>query len=254
MNIKTTKTIVLVHGLGLGSWIFDEHYVPFFKSQGYEVVVVELPEHTSTSSQTARQQLSISRCVDHVKQQCSKITGDFVLIGMSLGGGICQHIASEKGAFANLKAVVLLSSVAPINGLIFSLRMCQRMAKSDPKVLSDFFCNVTNERLVFSSYSLKTLSQERVQSYVDKILPNFSLLEYEVFFQDLFKSPVEISLPMCVIGGEDDALFPPEVTRFIGSYYNVDTHILPELGHMIPIEPKNNNSLNIIEQFLREHF
>lgn len=253
MNIKIKKTIVLVHGLGLGRWIFDEHYVPFFKSKGYEVVVVDLPEHRLSSSKTARQRLSISRCVEHVKQQCSEIAGGFVLIGMSLGGGICQHIASSSGAPENLKAVVLLSSVAPINGLIFSLRMCQRMAKSDPNVLSDFFCNVTNERLVFAPYSLKTLSAKQITNYVDKILPNFSLLEYEVFFQDLFKSPVEISVPLCVIGGEGDALFPPEVTRFIGSYYNVDAHILPDLGHMIPIEPNNNNSLNLIEHFLLEH-
>ncbi|MBQ4813843.1 hypothetical protein A7985_22725 [Pseudoalteromonas luteoviolacea] len=252
MNNKKDKTIVLVHGLGLGAWIFEESYVPYFQSLGYEVKVVELPEHTPESSNLARQQVSVDYCVEHVKQECQSIKGDFVLVGMSLGGAICQHIASQKDVSDNLKGVVLLSSVPPVSGLIFSLRMCQRLAKSHQQVLCDFFSSKKNERLLFAPHSLERLPSEQVTEYLEKILSNFSLLQYEVFFQDLFKFPVKINVPLCVIGGEDDMLFQPEVNRFIGNYYGVKPHILPKLGHMIPIEPENNNSLQVIEQFLRE--
>jgi pimeloyl-ACP methyl ester carboxylesterase len=248
------ETLVLVHGLGLGGWVFNENYAPYFRAQGYKVIVINLPGHSANSDAHLRQHMPLQQCVNHVEEVINNLSDPFVLLGMSLGGGICQRIMAENESRQNLKGAVLLSSVSPVNSLVFTLRMCQKMAVKAPNILVDFFRNVTNKHLVFSDTTFKEISSKSIDQYISQIIPGFSLLEYEVFFQDLFKQAPKIDLPLRVIGGEDDALFPPEVTKFIGSYYNTTPYILPGLGHMIPIESNYMKSIEVIEPFLREVF
>ncbi|MFC3195096.1 alpha/beta hydrolase [Marinicella sediminis] len=248
------NNIILIHGLGLGDWVFNEQFVPYFQSQGYEVTLITLPGHSAQDDAGTRQHISLQRCIAHVKNTIKQITGPYVLIGMSMGGGICQHIMADAQGLEQLKGAILLSSVPPTNSLVFTLRMCQKMAVQSPDVLIDFFCNKTNQKLIFSPHSLTHMPAKTIDHFVNQIIPGFALLEYEVFFQDLFKKAPQINHPLMVIGGQEDALFPAEVTQFLASYYNTTPHILPDLGHMIPIETNYLHSLQVMEPFLHEVF
>ncbi|MET1256782.1 alpha/beta hydrolase [Aliikangiella maris] len=264
------QSIVFVHGLGLGPWLFEKHFQPFYAQQGLDVYLVELPQHFADSDKMLRQRVTLDNCIEKVKQAINEnIQQDFVLVGMSMGGAITQKLLSSQWHHPHLRGAVLLSSVPPVNNLLFTLRLCRQLALQKPSALIDFFSGQTNIDLMFSNQSIVQLGDQASALYQQRVLTGFSRLEYELFFQDLItvasqsdttSSDQRLSdkplsaTPLCVIGGEQDQLFPPDVTQFIANYYSVNATLLPELGHLIPIEPGYAAGIHAINTFLNEVF
>lgn len=249
------KSLVFIHGIGLGDWVFQENFVPYFESSGFTVHNVNLPAHEASSTSLERQKISLDYCVNFLDEFLTKeVNNSFVLVGMSMGGAICQRLLSRGYSNQNLKGLVLLSSVPPASNLPFTLRLCRNLALTKPELLVDFFSGKTNFELFFSPQSLEAMSTDKIKYYRDKVLTGFSRLEYEIFFQDLMRKPLKIDIPLKIIGGEDDLLFPPELMQFTASYYSQKAEILPGLGHMIPIEINYSKGIKAIEQFLKEVF
>ncbi len=247
------KSLVFVHGLGLGSWIFEEKYLSYYRQQGYQVHAVNLPSHYTSSTNLERQRVSLDTCVEFVERYIGEqVKYPFVIVGMSMGGAICQRILAKESAVGNMAGAVLMCSVPPTNSLTFTLRLCRKMAISNPDVLIDFFTEKTNPKLFFSTDTLKDLSQKKIQGYLERVLTGFSLLEYEVFFKDLIANPFELKIPIKIIGGEDDMLFPPEVIQFTAAYYSQEFEIIKGLGHMIPFETNYLAGIKSIDKFLNE--
>lgn len=247
------KSLVFIHGLGLGKWIYDEFFTEHFRACGFDVHVLELPGHTPDSSEAERHRVTLNTCVQYVEEYiAANIQSPFVMVGLSMGGAICQRILAKNYTHAYLRGVILLSSVPPENNLVFTLRLCGKLASSNPQVLIDFFNKKANLYLMFSPEALSTFSDEKKRAYLNKVLSGFSLLEYEIFFQNLVSTPFKTNVPIKIIGGEDDFLFPPEVSRFTASYYSKTAEILPGLGHLIPIEPNHLKGIQAIDAFLKE--
>lgn len=239
----------------MGEWVFQENFVPYYRSRGYEVHTFNLPGHADGTSEADRQKVTLDTCVRFVEQYLTtKLSSFYVIVGMSMGGAICQRLLAQGFDLRNLRGVALLSSVPPSNNLIFTLRLCRRLALNDPQALVEFFSDRVTPRLLFSSASLSSMPEEKTGSYLHKILKGFSRLEYEIFFQNLLAGTSKTDLPLKIIGGKDDMLFSPEVVQFTASYYSRQPEILPGLGHMIPVEPGYARGIQAIDSFLEEVF
>lgn len=250
-----SKSIVFIHGLGLGEWIFQEYFVPYYRSRGYEVHTFNLPGHTRQSSEAERQRVTLDACVHFVEAYLNaRLFQPYIIVGMSMGGAICQKLLEKRYSNENLRGMVLLSSVPPINNLMFTLRLCRKLALFNPEVLIDFFTEKANPLLMFSPETALRFSEERVGYYVSNVLKGFPRLEYALFFQDLVTNSFSIDIPLKIIGGKDDSLFPPEVVAFTASYYSQRADILPGLGHMIPIESNYLKAMQVMDSFLNEVF
>jgi pimeloyl-ACP methyl ester carboxylesterase len=249
------KALVFIHGIGLGEWIFQENFVPHYRAQGYEVHTFNLPGHAAQTSEAEKQRITLETCVHFVEQYLTaNLAVPYVLVGMSMGGAISQRLLARGSAGRNLRGLVLLSSVPPANNLVFTLRLCRKLALANPQVLVEFFSEKLNPQLMFSPETLSRFTRERTADYLGRILKGFSRLEFEIFFQDVLPATLTPGVPLKVIGGEDDMLFSPEVTRFIAAYYSGQAEILPGLGHMIPIEPNYRHGIQAIDSFLQEVF
>lgn len=249
------QSIVLIHGLGLGEWIFQEHFVPHYRSQGYDVHTFDLPGHAPHSTANERQRITLESCVRFVEEYLeANIPFPFVIVGMSMGGAICQKLLEKGYSNRNLRGIVLLSPVPPANNQVFTLRLCRKLALTDPQVLIDFFSEKPNPRLMFSPETLSGFSADEIESRLRKIVNGFPRLEYALFFQDLVARPFPINVPLKIIGGEDDQLFSPEVVDFTASYYSRRAEILPGLGHMIPVEYNFRYGIHAVDSFLNEVF
>ncbi|UAA37457.1 alpha/beta hydrolase [Paraneptunicella aestuarii] len=247
------KSIVFIHGIGLGKWMFEEYFVPWYESQGYEVHALDLPGHSPQSTASERQGITLDICVQYVADYLSQnVHSPFVLVGMSMGGAICQRLLAGGFADPNLRGVVLLSSVPPCHNLTFSLRLFRRLAQSNSEVLIDFFTDKVNSKLMFAPETLSSLSEQQIQGYLDRIVKSFPMLEFEIFFKDLLSKPFTPPCPMKIIGGEDDLLFTPDVIEFTASYYSKKAEILPGLGHLIPFETNYQRGIDAIDRFLTE--
>ena len=251
--------IVFIHGIGLGSWLFEAHFKAWFAARGWQVYCVNLPGHVATATAAEKRAVTIDSCVEHVEQVLrtqvspAEAPRPYVLVGMSMGGAVCQRLLA-KGGLTNggLRAVVLLSSVPPQHNLTFSLRLFQRLAVSMPAVLVDFFRGEVHPALMFSPESLQCMAETDVNRYRNQILTGFTQLEREIFFADLLPAAMPLPCPLKIIGGEKDALFPPDVTHFTAAFYGGTAEILPDLGHFIPVEYHYQQGIEAIVRFLAE--
>lgn len=246
-----SRAIVLIHGLGLGEWVFEQHFTVQFQAAGYEVHTFNLPGHDPRVSLGERQRITLDACVRFVEDYLSQhLTVPFALLGLSMGGGIIQRLLA--GGYRNtlLRAVVLLCSMPPTNNLLFTLRLCNRLALQHSKVLVDFFAQRANAQLVFSPASLGSLGMQQVDAYLQRVLPGFTQLELEVFFANLLNERSTTDLPMHVIGGADDMLFDVDTACFTAGYYAQRAEIIPGLGHMIPVETNQRFAFDSIHSFL----
>ncbi|MCW8879941.1 MAG: alpha/beta hydrolase [Kangiellaceae bacterium] len=250
-----TKSLVFLHGLGLGGWVFDEYYTSHYQALGYTVHNINLPGHNVHSTPLDRQRISIKNCVSYVKDYLlTHLHEPYAIAGMSMGGAICQKLLEEEFYPNGLRGVVLIAPVPPTSNLMFTLRLCRKLARDNPELLVDFFSDSTNAKLVFSPQSLAHMTSNDIERIMSRTLTGFSLLEYELFFQDLLKKDVVSRVPIKIIGGEDDQLFSPEVIKFTASYYSQEADILPGLGHMLPVESNYLQGINSVDSFLRVIF
>ncbi len=177
-----------------------------------------------------------------------------VICGLSMGGYIafrCMERMQDK-----------------FGGLI----ICDSKPESD-----------NNEAKLRRVKGINTLNTEGVQKFVGEFVPgcfapssiNNSQIPYkEVLNRSMKFDPVgvkgcllamlsrtdttsylpQIKIPTLIICGEDDKLTPPEVMKLTAEKItNSEFVIVPEAGHMTPIEnPKFVN--NVILNFLKKHF
>ena len=257
-GIHMSQSIVFIHGIGLGAWIFEPYFKPWYEAQGFKVHCVNLPGHFPEVTDTEKQSITLDSCVAYVEQylrthvSASQTASPYVLVGMSMGGAICQRLLAQGFVDDALRGVVLLSPVPPQHNLTFSLRLFRRLAESNTDVLIDFFRGIIHRKLMFAPASLSHMSDSEVVHYLDKMLSGFARLEHEIFFSDLLSERISLPCPIKIIGGEDDLLFTPDVVHFTAAFYRQSAEILSGLGHLIPFETNYQKGLDAIDRFIAE--
>ncbi|WKD49182.1 alpha/beta fold hydrolase [Microbulbifer spongiae] len=249
-----SKHLIFIHGLGLGVWVFH-HFLPWFQRLGFITHTVNLPGHQPSATAQQRQQVNLEQCVNCVQQYLTQyVNGPYVIIGLSLGGAICQQLLVQNRLPGAAKGVVLLSSVPPKNNLIFTLRFFQKLAHENADGLVDFFRNRINPIMMFSPATMRNISKQQQNDYMGKVMQGFSRLELEIFFQNILEQPCRAYIPIKIINGKEDPLFPPEVAQFTAACYQQKAEIVVDSGHLIPIAHNHQIAMQTIQRFIREVF
>jgi alpha-beta hydrolase superfamily lysophospholipase len=81
--------ILFVHGLYHGGWCYEEHFVPWFRSRGYEAAAVTLRHHDQHHAPGLRV-TSLMDYVADVVAAAARMSSPPVVIGHSMGGFVAQ--------------------------------------------------------------------------------------------------------------------------------------------------------------------
>ena len=74
---KSKQPLVFIHGSGAGGWIFDEHWLEFFASQGFPALAVSLHGSAATGTLNgSTEPVKISDHVDDLKSVASAARQD----------------------------------------------------------------------------------------------------------------------------------------------------------------------------------
>ena len=145
-------TLVFIHGSFHASWCWEEHYMPYFASQGHPCVALSLQGTggTPTNEEGARKVKISSHIADLDALLRGLSDGDsslgfglgespqIVLVGHSFGGltimkWLEKFYESEKSQSINLVGVALMCSVPP-SGNVSDLD-CARHAKTFSRIV-----------------------------------------------------------------------------------------------------------------------
>jgi len=191
-------TLVFVHGLGGDSKLFHNQLRVF--GRNFRVIAVDLPGHGKSAWKAAPGiEEYVSSVLDVLKRES---VGACVLIGHSMGGGVCLDLQSR---IDGLLAMVLISAgaVLPVARELFD------MLERDVDFFIDYFINATfsqNAALLSSFAKIGFGEQERIT--VRRDLEICKSMDYSCVLPG-------ISVPVLVIANRKDRVVPPHITSFL---------------------------------------
>lgn len=118
------RPLLFVHGAYAGAWCWEEHFLPYFSSLGYDCHALSLRGHGKSDGHNALHYHGIDDYVSDLRQVVETLPIEPVLIGHSMGGMVIQKYLERYSA----PAVVLMASV-PATGLSASVL---QMMTTDP--------------------------------------------------------------------------------------------------------------------------
>ncbi len=219
------KTIVMVHGMWCGDWVW-ENYRGFFEKKGYNCITPILRHHDVEPHEKPDPKLglvSLKDYVDDLEKEIKALDHKPIIMGHSMGGLLTQMLAARSLA----SAIVLLTSASPAG--IMALR--PTVVKSFWSVLTKWGFWKTPMRLTFkeADYSmLGQLSPEKKKEVYEKLVFESGRAAAEIGFWYIDPNQVsgvdesKVTCPVTVICGTMDKVTPVSVARQIAKKYKVD--------------------------------
>jgi len=228
--------ILLVHGIFVGAWVWEEYVMPYLAEAGYNVHAVSLRGHGKSPGAERIETLTLADYSNDLMQAAAAVGRPVVAVGHSMGGAVVQDAILRGARFSG---AALMASVPP-GGLLhanfammwsrprlwreLSLMFSAGLAASDMDVLRDglFSNRVDADR--FAAFSARGGNES-------------ALVGFELQGMRPFAPPPWQTPPMLVMGGSEDRIIRREDLWATAAWYGVEAHILPGLSHTVMLDP-----------------
>lgn len=259
----TKGDILLMHGAFVGGWIF-ERMRGELNRRGWKTHAPDLPFHGSEFAgaephpDLARQGLAEYRAAltEEIHRLSQPAQPAPVLIGHSLGGLLAQQLAAQNLA----RAVVLLAPVAPW-GVLPKTRWELQTAYGLMKAGSIERKAVPPNFQLAAEYSMDRIPPALQRDIFPRLVPESGRVLYEtlLWWMDWqaasYVSARRVQTPMLVLCGSDDKVTPPATCRSVARRYpgRAVFREIPELSHFIFGEPREDDVIATVADWLDEH-
>jgi pimeloyl-ACP methyl ester carboxylesterase len=226
--------LLFVHGKWHGAWCWDEHFLPYFASHGYDCTALSLRGHAGSEGREKLRWSSIAEYVSDVEQVAGQFDAPPVIIAHSMGGFITQKYLEKHHEHP---AAVLLTPVPP-TGLWPSTFV---ILKERPFVILKSLASL-------SLYPVVETPEVTRWSLFSDDFPTELLEKYHAIMQDeSFRSYLDelglnlvhtkrVKTPLLVIGAENDAVIKHWMVRRTANLYGTQAVIFPDMAHDVMLE------------------
>jgi len=252
-GVRSPVSLLFVHGINVGAWIWQRHYMPHFAAAGFDCYAVSLRGHGASAGRDRIRDWRMGDYVLDVAEVLERIAGPVVLVGHSLGGAVVQRYVRDHGRVAGM---ALLASVPPW-GLAHS---AWRMSVTDPRLWSSMLALTLGKtpahndpafrRALFSPDTHSTTIEEVAK----RAGPESPWAVIDAQGWPPFAPAPWAAPPAFVLGGSIDRLIPEDEVRRTGMYYGAVTRIVPDLAHALMLEPRWEPGAHELEAWLKQTF
>ncbi|MGF1619109.1 MAG: alpha/beta hydrolase [Rhodomicrobiaceae bacterium] len=250
---KKNVSILFIHGVCLGAWCWEPHFLPFFAQAGYPAYALSLRGHGRSDGHERIQHWQLRDFADDLAWAMHGIDGPVIVAGHSMGGGVVQHYLRQGRKAAG---VVLLASAPPHGLMRASVSMYQRnptlwdeLYTSQGKPISHIDLGIIENGL----FSEPDLSPERMDTLrrlgQPAVRASLELMGWPPFAPLPWMAP-----PMMIVGGERDELIPPADVFLTGAYYGINPKIIPGSAHAIMLDTHWRQAAELITAWLERKF
>ena len=234
--------LLLVHGICVGAWVWEEHFMPWFADAGYDVHAVSLRGHGGSPGRERLDDWRLADYTDDLRATVARLEAQsdgapLIVAGHSLGGAVVQDWIRTGGRAAG---IALLASVPPW-GLAYS---AWQMMLATP----DLFGQLA--RLSFSGD--RTLDPDVMRRHLFSAdLPDGDYARFTRRVQGESRhigielqgwrpfAPMPWQVPPAfVLGGQEDRFIRPDAVRGTATYYGVQPAMVPGLAHTLMLDPR----------------
>lgn len=243
--------LLFVHGGYANAACWDINFLPFFAARGYDCHALDLSGHGTSEGGDRLDQFGLDDFADDVVQVAARLPGKPVLIGHSMGTVVIERSLEKSLA----EAAVLLAPVPPsgTQGATVNLAITQ----------PDFFSEISHvSRGDYTDNTLRVIKDV----YFSPDTPLKDLIRFEGLFQSESQRAImemmmlawrlprrRPKLPVLVMGGELDTLFPPRLLDYTALPWAGDVEVVPRAGHTIMLDPHWQNAAGNILAWLRDN-
>ena len=240
-NASKSETIVMIHGMWAGGWIWD-NYRRFFEGRGYRCLAPTLRLHDVDHTAPPPPGLGTTSLLDYaadLENEIKALERPPILMGHSMGGLLAQMLGSRGLA----RALVLLAP-GPPGGI---LAVYPSMVRGVLSCLGwGFWRRPVRQTYAEATYSAMHLvpAAERKDLYERYVSESGrALYELGLWFLDSKRASrvdeSRVTCPVLVIVGSEDRLTPAPLTRKIAEKYrDVATYReYPHHAHKLTREP-----------------
>jgi pimeloyl-ACP methyl ester carboxylesterase len=250
---KREVSVLLVHGICLGAWVWEDNFMPYLAGQGYPTYALSLRGHGESAGGDKVARWSVKDFSDDLAWAIEQIGGPVVVIGHSMGGGVAQYSLRQGRRMAGL---VLMASVPPHGLLRASMSMYNRNPKlweelqkprSGRLTDADFAIvegGIFSEPLTAQTRKamLRRLNEPAIQASIE-------LMGWHPIAPLPWGAP-----PIMVMGGERDEFVPATDVMLTGVYYGVAPSIVRGSAHAIMLEPSWETAADLVCEWLIRRF
>lgn len=227
--------LLFVHGICVGAWVWDEHFLPFFAEAGFEAHALSLRGHGGSGGHDRLRSWRLGDYADDLREAARRIDGPLVAIGHSLGGAVVQDWLRTGGVAVG---AALLASVPPWGLAASAWRMAltspalfrevaamslHGAAAADPEIMRR---GLFSDDLPADTYARFVL---RVQD--ESPVVGAELQGWRPFAPLPWRMP-----PTLVLGGAADRFVPPDEVWRTAAYYGTQPVVVPRLAHVMMLE------------------
>lgn len=254
---RDAPPLVFVHGAFCGAWIWAEHLLPALAEAGWTAHAVSLRGHGGSDGHDRLRETSLDDYVADVLSVLDELPRPPVLIGHSMGGMVVQRVI-EHYRIADFRrdrpiaGGVLMASVPP--GGLWGTWM--HMATHDPALLwqlaaiQTFGDQAATLHGVHRAMFSDAASPEVTRLYMDRMQAESWRVQMDMMLRP---PPVSInarSIPLLVVGAEQDSFVPPWMAHLTAHAYGADCVILDGAGHAMMLGPAWPRTVTTLTRWL----
>jgi pimeloyl-ACP methyl ester carboxylesterase len=226
--------LLFVHGSWHAAWCWDEGFLDYFASRGFEVHALSLRGHGGSDGHQRLRSTRIRDYVDDIAEVSAGLRQAPILVGHSMGGFLVQKYLETRDA----PAAVLMASM-PYYGVAPTVL---RFLQKDP--LGVLLCNATLrlKHLVSTPEKVRRLffsdrvPERDVRVYASRMQDEAFLGYIDMMFRNLCK-PSRVRTPVLVLEAGCDQIFTSKQTRSVAEAYGTVPVRFREFGHDMMLEP-----------------
>ncbi|MCM8594806.1 alpha/beta hydrolase [Accumulibacter sp.] len=226
--------LVFVHGGYASSACWDVHFLPWFSARGFDCHAPDLSGHGDSEGGERLDAFGLDDYVEDVGQVVDALDEAPVLIGHSMGSVVVERCLKVRRA----RAAVLTAPV-PATGIFGATA---RTALTSPGFFSQHARALDGEVTPEAVETLRRVYYSPETSAEDVL--RFATLfgvESRRALLDLTLLPMRFAwrlpaLPVLVVGGEADALFPASGLDFIAARWGGEVAVIPRAGHTLMLD------------------
>ncbi|MDO5647169.1 alpha/beta hydrolase [Paracoccus sp. (in: a-proteobacteria)] len=224
--------LLFVHGINLGAWVWDAHFLDHFAAAGFDAHAVSLRGHGGSAGADRIGDLTLTDYVNDLRQTVARIGRPVVLVGHSMGGAVVQKFIQTGGRAAGM---ALLASVPPWGLAGVALRLALFAPRHFRVMLDMSMGRMPPDDLAVARDILfrPDMPDAELAGLTARMGP-----ESPHIGMALQGWPPIAPLPFCapptfVLGGAADALIPADEVWRTGLYYGSCAELIPGLPHMV---------------------
>ncbi|MGB0126741.1 MAG: alpha/beta hydrolase [Rhodocyclaceae bacterium] len=228
--------LLFVHGGYVNSSCWEYNFIPFFQGNGYDCFALDLSGHGRSNGRDCLDEFGLDDFAKDLAYATQKIGRQTTLIGHSMGCRVIERFLVDGKA----EAAIFLSPV-PTTGTISSAFQLALRYPTFFQSLNDILNGNISEEvadLMTKIYFSPDISPIEAQKYLPMVGPESARALAEMALPEFSLSVRRPKLPALVIGGVNDAVFPPSMLHFMGSSWNAEVHRVEGAGHMVMLDPQ----------------